>query len=455
MYSKSTKKSKRISSFAIINPDAAGIDIGDTEISIAIGPEKCDQNVRTFHTFTRDLVEAVKFLQEHSIKTVAMECTGVYWVQLYMLLEKNGINAVVANARFVKNVSGRKDDENDAMWIQRLHSCGLVSNCFQPDWLTREMRELMRYRKKLVQGQAQCTNRIIKCLELMNIKVHTVLSDIDGMSGRAIVEAIIHGERDPKNLALLASKRVKASSEELEKSLEGNWNHVQLFILAQQYEIYKNLSQAIGQVDLQVEKQLEAMILSKNGHIDLDETIKRKRSTRKNQIPFNATAYLKGLTGVDITAIPGISELTALTIIAESGTDVTRWPTANHYKSWLNVVPTTEVTGGKIRSERMKKRFSHAGQSYRMAANAVRTSKSSLGQFFFRKQTRGGPAKAVLAVADKLATIVYHMIGRQQEYNPHLLAVNGERSRAKEIARLEKRLETLKLLTLQTLDNQN
>ena len=445
MNSKSTKKSSRMSNFATVNPNAAGIDIGDSEIVVAIGPEKCEENVLTFGTFTSDLKSIIEFVSHYSIDTVAMECTGVYWVQLYLLLEEHGIKVIVGNARSIKSVSGRKDDESDAMWIQRLHTCGLIRPCFQPDLLSRELREMMRYRKNLVQNRSQCTNRIMKALELMNIKVHTVISDIDGKSGRAIVDAILKGERNPAALALHADPRIKASRETLEKSLEGNWNDVQLFILSEQFQLYDYLNHTIRKTDHQIEQHLLKMIISRGGHQDItiDKSMSRKRTTSKNQIPFHATAFLKTLLGVNLTAIPGVNELSALSFIAETGFNMHRWPTDKHFKSWLNVVPSTEKTGGKVKSEKVRKIKHHAGQVLRVAANSLRTSHSELGAYFRRKQTRGGPAKAIIATADKIATSIYHMISRKEEYNPILLVANGQKRKLIEIEKLQKRLKKL------------
>jgi hypothetical protein len=347
---KVNQKARSKKAFPIINPNVAGIDIGNTEICVAIGAGKCDEPVRTFGTFTCDYHEIVAHLKEHGISSVAMECTGVFWVQLYVILERSGIQCIVANARHVKNVSGRKDDENDAMWLQRLHSCGLIKGSFQLDGPTRELRDLMRNRKKIIGDQNRCLNRLIKALVLMNIKVQNVISDIDGKTGRKIVAAIIDGERDANKLAKLADPRIKASHDELCKSLQGDWNENQLFLLKQQYAHYNYMAGMVHELDLQIEKQLKAIIASCNngGGIVVDTDQKRKRSTGKNPLPFNATAYLNVILGTDLTAIPGINETSALTFVAEVGTDLRKFESARHLKSWLNIVPVTEVTGGKI-----------------------------------------------------------------------------------------------------------
>jgi transposase len=442
-----TKKTKRIERFVVINPDAAGIDIGDTEISVAVGPEKCEENVRTYGTFTCDLLEIAAFLNENSIRQVAMEATGVYWIQLYLLLEREGFKVTLANARYIKNVSGRKDDENDAMWIQRLHSCGLIGGSFQPDWPTRQLRDLVRQRKRIVADQSKCVNRMIKALELMNIKVQTVISDIDGKTGKAIIKAILAGERDAAKLADLADRRIKASRETLIKSLQADWNTLQLFILKQQHDLYDFLTAQIREIDLQIEEQLKVVIASRNQgefpEIDLDQ--KRKRTTRKNTIPFNATAYLTALLGVDVTQITGINELTALAFVSEVGADMSKWPSAKHLRSWLNIAPTTEKTGGKIKSERVKKRFHPAGQALRVAAVGVRNTNTPLGHIYRRQLVKGGPSKAILSVADKMATSFFHMVKYQLPYQPQTLLQNQEQRRINEIKRLEKRLQKLKM----------
>jgi transposase len=441
-----TKKTKRMERFVVINPDAAGVDIGDTEISVAVSPEKCEENVRTYGTFTCDLDQIVAFLKENSIGQVAMESTGVYWIQLYLLLEREGFKVTLANARYIKNVSGRKDDENDAMWIQRLHSCGLINGSFQPDWPTRQLRDLVRQRKRIVADQSKCVNRMIKALELMNIKVQTVISDIDGKTGKAIVKAILAGERDAAKLADLADWRIKASRETLIKSLQGNWDTLQLFILKQQNELYDFLTGQIREIDLQVEEQLKVVIASRNqGEIpNIDLNQKRKRTTRKNTIPFNATAYLTALLGVDVTQITGINELTALAFTAEVGADMSKWASAKNFRSWLNIVPTTEKTGGKIQSERVRKRFHPAGQALRVAAVGVRNSNMPLGHIYRRQLARGGPSKAILSVADKMATSFYHMVKYKASYQPKTLLDNEKARNIEQIKRLEKRLQKLK-----------
>lgn len=446
MKDKSKKsKSKRIESFSIINPHAAGIDVGATEMVVAVNPDACEENVQTFGTFTSDYQEIGSYLRKCHVTHVAMESTGVYWVQLFLHLKEAGFEVTLANAKHIKNVSGRKDDELDAMWIQRLHTYGLISGSFQPDPLTRGLRDLVRHRRSLVQDQSRCINRMIKALELMNIKVQTVISDVEGKTGKAIIQAIIAGERDARKLAALADRRIRATKEVLIKSLEANWNDQQLFLLKQRYSLYQFQSQQINEVDLQIEVQLKKMIDSYNqGQITELQYQERKRSTAKNRIPYNATSLLYALLRTDLTKIPGINELTALEIICETGIDMTKWKTDKHFNSWAGIVPNTKKSGGHILTSKVMKKKHHAGQALRMAANTMWKSNSSLGGYFRRKQAQGGPSKAILATASKMGTYIYHMIRHKIPYQPNMMEENQTKWREARIRKLETQLMKLK-----------
>lgn len=439
------RKSKRIESFSVINPFAAGIDVGSSEMVVAVSPEITEENVRTFGTFTCDHHEIASYLRECGITHVAMESTGVYWVQLFLHLMEAGFEVTLANAKHIKNVSGRKDDELDAMWIQRLHTYGLISGSFQPDPLTRGLRDLIRNRRSLVQDQSRSINRMIKALELMNIKVQTVISDIEGKTGKAIIEAILSGERDPIKLASLADKRIRASQEVLVKSLEANWNDQQIFLLKQRFNLYQFQSQQITEVDLEIEAQLKRMIVSYNQGQTIEIPLKeRKRSTAKNRIPYNATSLLCALLGTDITKIPGINELTALEIICETGIDMTKWKSEKHFNSWAGIVPNTKKSGGQILTSKVMKKKHRAGQALRMAANTMWKSNTPLGIYFRRKQAQGGPSKAVLATASKMGTYIYNMIRYKMPYQPNMMEENQAKWREVKIRKLEAQLNKLK-----------
>ena len=444
--SKIKKKSKRIEDFSIQYPDSAGIDIGDTEMAVAVSADKCELNVRTYPTFTRYLNEIVAFLKEYGVTHVAMEATGVYWINLYVLLQKEGFTVILANPKHIKNITGRKKDEDDAMWIQRLQTYGLIKGSFQPDWPTRELRELMRHRERLIRDRVKCTLRTLKALELMNIKVQTVISDIDGKTGRDIVKAILGGERDAKKLAALADTRIKATQEELILSLEGNWNDQQLFIMKQQNDFYDFCTKQVNELDLKIEEQLKVLIASKNeGELPpINLKCERKQANPKNKLPFNATAYLNTLLGTNLTAIPTINEVTALTFISETGPDMTKWESSKNFKAWLNVVPLTKESGGKILSAKIQKKNNRAGRALLMGAGAARHIQGPEGDFYRRHQFKGGPKKARYATAENNATAIYHMILRQQPYMPAKLIENQEKQRQRQIQKLEKTLAKLK-----------
>jgi len=443
--SKSTTKQQKnkISLFPIIHPHASGIDVSDDEMVVAL-PINGFIELKYFECFTRDLQAIPRLLKEHNIDTVAMESTGVYWVCLFEILIEEGFEVYLVNARHVKNVTGRKTDETDAVWIQKLHSCGLLSASFQPSNLERSLRSLTRHRKSLVKTCSTYTNRMQKALELMNIKLHTVISDIDGKTGRLIIEAILQGERDAHILASLKDRRIKASQEVIIKSLEGYWQPEHLFELKQCYEMYKHHQQMIDECDAEIQRTLEQMINLRNeGDIQQIQPSEKRKRQYKNPISFDMTAYLKNLLGVDITQITGISELTALTIISEIGTDMSKWPTEHHFTSWLGLTPNTKISGGKTISSRVMKKKQNAGEAFRSAANSLYKSETPIGKFYKRIKSKAGPGKATVATARKMAIIVYKMIQTQAPYDPVALEKHQEQHKIHIINRLRKKLELL------------
>ena len=437
-------KVKRISQLPVIKPTAAGIDVSDTEMMVAFPINAEQLEIRSFGCFTTDLHSIVKCFKENGITSVAMESTGVYWVSLFLLLQEQGFEVFLVNARHAKNVTGRKDDESDAEWLQKLHSCGLLRASFQPDNMIRTLRSMVRHRKNLVRTSACYINRIQKALELMNIKLHTIISDIDGKTGLLIIEAILAGERNPEVLADLRDKRIKASREDIIKSLEGYWTTEHLFELRQCYQLYSVHRQMIKECDTEIEKQLIEQIASKNEGIIPDiPKIKRKVSSGKHKVSFNLTAYLKEMLGVDVTEVAGISEISALTIMSEVGTDMSKWKTQHHFTSWLGLAPNTKISGGKIISSRIMKKKHNAGQAFRIAANSLYNSKSPLGDHYRRIRAKAGAAKAVVATARKLAIIYYKMIANKEAFNPKALEDYKLKYKEKKINQLKKTIARL------------
>jgi hypothetical protein len=348
----------------------------------------------------------------------------------------------------VKNVTGRKDDEGDAQWIQKLHRCGLLSASFQPDNMTRTLRSVVRHRSTLVQTRSTYINRMQKALEQMNLKIHTVLSDIDGKSGLRIIDAILDGERDAETLADLCDVRVKASREEIIKSLEGFWTDEHLFELLQCYKMYRFHCKMIQECELEIEKILLQIIRSKNGGVvpQMAKQLKRK-SNYKNDISIDVVNYLYMLTNVDfasVDGITGISGISALTVFSETGMDLSRFKNEKHFVSWLGLAPNNKISGGKIISSRVRKKKHYAGQAFRLAALSLRGNKGPLGDFYRRIRSSAGGGKAVVALARKLAVIYYRMMVDKTQYNAQSLIEYQEKYKEMKIKKVEKYLNKLK-----------
>lgn len=456
MDKKTAKKEKKQSfvAMSLVNPDAAGIDIGSTLHAVAVPADRDAEPVREFGTMTCDLAAMVEWLQECDIQTVAMESTGVYWKPLFAMLVRHGIEVYLVNARHVRHVSGRKNDQSDAQWLQQLHSCGLLKSSYLPDDIQEALRTLVRYRKTLTQDSSRFILRMQKALELMNIKLHTVINDLTGKTGMAIVEAIIAGERNAKNFVPLIDARIKADHGMIVKSLEGNWRQEHLFTLAESYKCYQFYQERIGQCDKQIEQQLQQYEASQNEGLlhapaiptrDEERQLAKKKKKNKNAPPFDIRAYLQAIHGVDVLAIYGISEIGALEILGETGTEMSKWKDEKHFVSWLNLCPNNKISGGKlISSALMKKKANIASQAFRTAANAIQRSDHWLGDYFRRMKAKGGNKYAIVATANKIATIYYKMVRFKEEFKPVDLQQYQEKYKKAKIAYLERKLQQLK-----------
>jgi transposase len=440
-------KSKKTTSLTVINFNAGGLDIGDKEIVVSVPADRDEESIRTFGTFTCDLHDIANFLIKCKVNSVAMESTGVYWVPLYLILEDYGIEVYLVNAKHVKNVTGRKDDEEDAEWIQKLHSCGLLKRSFQPDNTIRTLRNLVRHRQNLLRSQSSHVNRMIKTMELMNIKLHTVISDILGKTGMSTLKAIIEdGVRDPEELSKFRDRRIKATKQEIIKSLEADWREEYLFELKHYYDFYYYYQSKIEEVSKKIEDELLNQIAEKNQSKFIIKEAPLKRtaiSKRKNEYEFNVGKYLEKITGVDPTEIFGINGITALNIFSEIGTDLSKWKTSKHFTSWLALAPNNKITAGKIISSKIMKKKHMAGQAFRMGASTLWNSKNELGDFYRRIRARNGPSKAVVATARKLATIYYLMMTRKEQFNPKVLNDFQQIYKQKKIKRLKRQLADL------------
>jgi transposase len=398
----------------ILRPDAAGIDVASEVHYVAVPTDRCSEPVKCFGSFTEDIHEIAKFLKQCQIDTVAMESTGIYWIQLYLILEEYGFEVFLVNAHHIKNVSGRKSDVLDCQWIQELHSYGLLSKSFQPDSITRELRSYLRQRKSLTESYSKQVLHMQKAFEQMNIKLHNVLTDITGKTGQIIIKAILSGERNPESLVLNIDPNVKASKEEIIKSLEAIWREEYLFQLKQAYDLYLVFKEKIKDCDIQIEKTLKTL-----ESINQLSNEKIKRSVySKNRLNFNGTQYLKNILGVDVTNIFGISELVALEIISETGIDMSKWKTEKHFSAWLNLAPNNRISGGRLLKPNKSKKKNKAGQAFLMAAYALQRSDHWLGHYYRRMKSKNGPLIATKATARKLAVIFYKMVKNKLEFSP-------------------------------------
>lgn len=453
MNKKTKKKSKQMGTVAmpLVNANAAGIDVGDTMHAVAVPAGRDSECVKIFGAFTEDLMEIIKWLTKCGIETVAMESTGIYWRPLFNMLIQQGFEVYLVNSRHTRNITGRKSDESDAAWIQRLHSCGLLKSSFLPDDHQQTLRTLVRHRKSLIQDSSRHVLRMQKALELMNVKIHIVINDITGKTGTAIIEKIIAGQRKAEDFTSCIDSRIKADHHTIVKSLEGNWRSEHLFTLKQSFEIYKYLQQQIIVCEKEIEQVLQHYIVIQNegsaqqaASNNHEKIYKRKRKT-KNQPLYNARQYLHRIHGIDVMNIYGLSEGSGLEILAETGTNLSKWPTDKHFISWLNLCPNNKISGGKLISSTVLKHKSNlAAQAFKQAANGVKKSNNWLGEYFRRMKAKGGHKYAIVATANRIATIYYKMVTEKIEFYPVPLNEYQQKYKEAKITWLEKKLKELK-----------
>jgi transposase len=400
----------------ILHPDAAGIDVGGSEHWVAVSPDRDPEPVRRFGCFTADLRSMAQWLIEKGVRSVAMQSTGVYWMPVLEVLEQHGLEVYLVNARHTKNLPGRKSDIQECQWLLKLHTFGLLNRSFQPTDEIRIARALWRQRGNLVADASSAIQRMQKALIEMNLQLTNVLSDISGVSGMAIIGAILAGERDPWRLAALAEPGVKAIPAAIAKSLEGNWRGELLFVLRQEVELYRVYQEKIAACDVQLRQHLESF----SSKVDLEAQPIGKRPKRKkpsgNAPAFDLRTELYRITGIDWSQINGMDVLTAQTVIAEAGADLSAFPSEKQFASWLGLCPTNEQSGGKILKRRTRKVVNRAAVAFRCAANSLLHSQSYLGAQYRRLRTRLGSAKAITAMARKLACLFYRLIKHGQQY---------------------------------------
>ncbi len=397
-------------------PNAAGLDIGSREIWASVPADRDSEPVRCFGTFTPDLQRLVDWLRTCRIDTVAMESTGVYWIPVFELLERRGLQASLVEPRQLKRVPGRKSDYLDCQWIQKLHSLGLLTASFRPDAEMRALRIYLRHRAELLERRAAHILHMQKALQQMNLQRHQVLTDVTGVTGLKIIRAIGAGERDPLKLARLRNPACKSSAETIAQALTGTWQAEHLFTLAQSLEFYDFYTQKVAECDKVIERQYAAMKPRWEGDVPPDLPPRKPDSNSKNQPSLRTRAELLRLTGVDLVAVHGISASLAQTLLSEIGTDMSKWPTDKHFASWLGLAPHNDISGGKILRSRTLPTDNRAGQAFRQAAASVTRSQCAFGAYYRRKKAHLGPMSALVATAHKIARTVYYMLKHRSQY---------------------------------------
>ena len=338
-------RAAELAALPVHHPHAAGIDVGDTShwVCVATTPDGSD-TVREFPAHTPGLRQLVAWLRHCGVTTVALEATGVYGHVLYLTLLEAGLHVVTTSPKFAKQIQGRpKTDKRDCQWIQRLHSHGLLPPIFQPDEATHTLRDYVRQRANLVRLSGQHIQRMQKALELMNLKLTGVLGDVTGVTGLKIIRAIVAGERDPDVLASMRDVRCRESVETIRAALVGNYQPEHVFALAQALALYDSYQVQIGECDRQIEQTLELLIVDK---AEPQEPLgaPRTRTKQTNSLNFDVRPLLHQLTGIDLTQIHGIGPSVALELVAECGTDLSRWPTEKHFTSWLTLSPGCKIS---------------------------------------------------------------------------------------------------------------
>lgn len=436
----------RVENLPVVFPNAAGLDIGSAEIVAALPPDRAATVVRAFTTFTADLRELVTWLLHHQIDTVAMESTGVYWIPIYEMLEAAGLRVFLVNARHFKIVPGRKSDYNDAQWLQKLHALGLLTGSFRPDEEMCILRSLLRHRAQLIEHRSPHILHMQKALKLMNLQLPEVLADVTGVTGLAILRAIIAGERRGAVLAQLRRPGCHHTEQDIIQALTGTWREEHLFVLAQSLDLYDFYTRKITECDARLDQQFSSMKprFDLVGDAPVPPTARtKKNSNSKNQPAYNVRAHLVRILGLDLVDIIGVSESLAQTIISEIGTDLSRFPTSKHFCSWLGLAPHNDISGGKVLRSRTMKTHNRAGQALRQAAQSCSRSHSLFGAFYRARAARSSAAEAAVATAHKIARVIYHMLTQHEAFKPESIQAFDQRRQQREVKYLQKKAKVL------------
>jgi transposase len=403
----------------VSRPKAAGIDIGSQEHWVC-GPERDDgdREVRVFRATTPQLQEMAAWLLAQGVESVAMESTYLYWIPVYEVLEAAGLEVVLVNARMLHNVPGRKTDMHDCQWLQRLHSCGLLQGSFRPKDAICRLRALQRQRANLVESRTRFVQWMQKALDQMNVRVHRAVSDLTGVTGLAIVRAIVAGERDPLRLAALRDKACKQSVQTIAEHLTGTWRDEHIFNLSTALRLYDEMERVISEYDARLLQETEALQAEErqNEPVPVHPNRGKERVIRKRG-DHELREALWRFAGVDLTTIDGISATSAQIILTEVGPDLNAFATEKHFVSWLRLCPRVPISGGKpLKKRRNSMGASRVAGALRMAAVSVQRSKTALGAAYRKVARNKSAAVAVFSVARKLAQYVYRLLRHGQAY---------------------------------------
>jgi transposase len=427
---------------ATIHPAAAAIDIGATMHVAAVGPDRDTEPVQTFRTFTDDLHRLADWFARCGIKTIVMESTGVYWIPVFEILEQRGFEVMVVNARDAKHVPGRKTDVSDAEWLQRLHAYGLLRASFRPQAEIAGLRAYLRQRERLLDYAAAHIQHMQKALMQMNLQLHHVVTDITGVTGMTIIRTIVAGERDPSVLATHRERGCRASVETISQALVGNYREEHVFALTQALELYDVYQAKVAACDKQIEAILQQ--LKKSAAPPVSKLLPaRHRARSGNTMIFDARAALYAILGVDLTLINGLGPYLALKLVGECGTNLTAWPTAKHFTSWLGLAPHNKISGGKVLSSKTRRTNNRAASLLRLAAVSVGRTDTALGAFYRRLSARVGKAKAITATARKIAVLFYNTLRHGMSYADPGARYYEERYKQRVLGNLQRRAKAL------------
>ncbi len=426
-----------------INPNAAGIDCGAAAHYVAVPADRDPTPVRVFPTVTAGLHRLADWLTACGITTVALESTGVYWIPVYEILEARGLDVVLVNAQHVKNVPGRKSDVVDCQWLQELHSVGLLRGSFRPTAAIVALRAYVRHRETLVQSSATHVQRMQKALLEMNLQLPTVLSDLKGDTGLAIVRDIVAGQTDPQALAQHRDPRCQASEAELIAALTGHYRPEHIFVLQQNLELFDAYQRQLATCDAAIEAHLHTLVATAPTPAQPLPAARKRKKPRDNEPRFDIRTPLHQLTGVDLSQLDAIGPYSALRLLAEIGTDMSRWPTEKPFTSWLTLAPHNTISGGRLLSSKTQPAANRAAGILRMAAMSLGRTNTALGAFYRRLAYRVGKAKAITATARKLAILVYRTLKDGLVYRDPGAAAYDAQDRDRVVRRLRQQAANL------------